>query len=192
MTNEEKPLPKPPTTPFGRRKREESDAGTPLMADRIAAAMAEGRIEEFLKNEVPDNDQARALVTMMMGMTGMMPAGGFPMPATPPGEQTAAPADPGAEHASTAVPEEVIKAVQGADVEALKEMLRKEHQKRTQGNAAEPPRTEPQQGPSLTAGEKEVMDSLIKIAADNRVTVDWLILRALRIYVEDFRKTGRL
>lgn len=37
--------------------------------------------------------------------------------------------------------------------------------------------------------EKEVLDELIKIASANSVTLDWLIMRALRVCFDDFRKT---
>ena len=38
----------------------------------MAAAAAEGKLEDFLKQEMPDNEYARNLANMMMGMTGMM------------------------------------------------------------------------------------------------------------------------
>ena len=86
MSPNEKPLPKPPSTPFGRKRAgEQREEQEPLTADRMAAAMAEGKIEEFLKKEMPDNEHARKLANMMMGMSGMMPAGaGFSLdqPAT--------------------------------------------------------------------------------------------------------------
>jgi hypothetical protein len=75
-SDKEKPLPKPPTSAFGRKERPDQEDQTTLLADRMAAAMAEGKLDEFLKQEMPDNEYARNLATMMMGMTGMMPAGG--------------------------------------------------------------------------------------------------------------------
>ena len=78
MSEKEKPLPRPPKTPFGRNRFEQREEDAPLMADRMAAAMAEGKLEEFMKEEMPDNDYARALASMMMGMTGMMPGGSLP------------------------------------------------------------------------------------------------------------------
>jgi 3-polyprenyl-4-hydroxybenzoate decarboxylase len=30
------------------------------------------------------------------------------------------------------------------------------------------------------------------IASENHVTVDWIIMRALKLYLEEYRKTGRL
>ena len=38
----------------------------------MAQAAAEGKLDEFLKQEMPDNEYARNLASMMMGMTGMM------------------------------------------------------------------------------------------------------------------------
>jgi len=74
MSEKERPLPKPPTTPFGRKRPfEEKEDNAPLMADRLAAAMAEGTLDEFMKQELPDNEHARTLAMMMMGMSGMMP-----------------------------------------------------------------------------------------------------------------------
>ncbi len=40
--------------------------------------------------------------------------------------------------------------------------------------------------------DKELIDALIKIAGENSVTLDWMILRAIRLYVQDYEKTGRL
>ena len=79
MSEKEKPLPRPPKTPFGRKRRfEGNEEDVSLMADRMGAAMAEGKLEEFLQREMPDNEYARTLAAMMMGMTGMMPPGSFP------------------------------------------------------------------------------------------------------------------
>jgi len=200
MSKEERPLPQPLKTPFGRRRDAEQDGQTPLMADRIAAAMAEGRIEEFLKTEVPDNDQARALVSMMMGMTGMsgmMPPAGFP---TAVSEKKAAEDSLSGQSApdlfSAEVPEDVVKAIQSADVAGLTGMLQREFQKRAQV-AVPPPAAEPQAAPEALPDkeldrEKEILDRLIKIAGDNSVSVDWIISRALKLYVEEYQKTGRL
>ncbi len=76
MTTKDNPLPKPPNSAFGRKNRfEQPDEQAALLADRMAAAMAEGKLDEFIKQEMPDNDYARQLASMMMGMTGMMPMG---------------------------------------------------------------------------------------------------------------------
>jgi len=204
MSDKEPSLPKPPKTPFGRRRDEDQSGQTPLMADRIAAAMAEGRIEEFLRNEVPDNDQARALVSMMMGLTGM--SGMMPMPGAMSSRAEVSSAGDQAgpktetEGASTEVPEDVVQAIQSADVAGLTGLLQREFQKRAQvtvpASAAETPTAPdalPDKGPAGEADkEKEILDSLIKIAADNNVSVDWVISRALKLYAEEYQKTGRL
>ena len=73
MSKQEKLLPKPPNTPFGRKRHfEEDESKDPLIADEMVQAMAEGKLEEFLKKELPDNEYARKLAEMMMGMTGML------------------------------------------------------------------------------------------------------------------------
>ena len=65
----DKVLPTPPKMAFGRKRRsEQPDDQSGLIADRMAAAMAEGKIEEFLKQEIPDNEFAKNLVNMMMGI----------------------------------------------------------------------------------------------------------------------------
>jgi hypothetical protein len=95
MSKKEKPLPTPPGTPFGGKKRYKVDEGKePLMANEMAQAMAEGRLEEYLQNELPDSEYARKLTEMMMGMTGMMP------------------------------PEDVVNAAEKGDVKGLIELLK--------------------------------------------------------------------
>ena len=34
--------------------------------------------------------------------------------------------------------------------------------------------------------------ALIGIAGDNDVTLDWIMLRAIKVYVEEYRRTGKL
>ena len=199
MADKKRALPKPPTTAFGRKKQvgQEEEQGA-LIADRMAAAMAEGKLDEFLKQEMPDNEYARNLATMMMGMTGMMPSGG-PAPSPQPSAQTKEP--PSAENAASdqppsakEIPEDVKKAIQGGDVNALMDLLRREHQKRMpdaetkQGEevAATPP------SPDQPTIDKDLIDALIQISKDNNVTMDWIILRAIKVYVEEYRKTGKL
>jgi hypothetical protein len=188
-SKKEKPLPKPPHSAFGRKKPvEQREEEGPLLADRLAAAMAEGRIDDFLKRELPDNEYARNLTSMMMGMTGMMPMGGAvtaPQPSGAPGE-TAAPA-------SEELPEDVRAAVQGGDAKGLADLLRREHRKRmpdAETTQAEEPAAGPI--PAQPVIDKELIDALITIAGENGVTLDWMILRAIRLYVHDYGKTGRL
>jgi hypothetical protein len=37
-----------------------------------------------------------------------------------------------------------------------------------------------------------IIDELIRIGADNDVTVDWLMLRAVKLYVAEYRTSGKL
>jgi hypothetical protein len=163
----------------------------------MAAAMAEGKLDEFLKQEMPDNAYARNLATMMMGMTGMMPPGGAPAPShAPEGNEQATSfenAALGQTPSAEEVPEEVKKAIQGGDVRGLMDLLRQEHQKRMPGEETTPPEaaaaSQPVDQPTI---DKELIDAMIQIAKDNSVTMDWIILRAIKVYVEEYRKTGRL
>ena len=40
--------------------------------------------------------------------------------------------------------------------------------------------------------DKEMIDALVQIASENSVTVDWIILRAIKLYVQEYQKTGKL
>jgi hypothetical protein len=186
MADQEKPLPKPPTSAFGRRKPSPDQENQELIADRMAEAAARGGLEEFLERELPDSEHARSLARMMMGMTGMMP----PSPSM---------ATPTAEAASTSpvadanVPEDVRQAVLSGEVRNVMDMLRREHERRSGGaetGADQPTPTEA--APSIPLEEKALIDALMHIASENHVTVDWIIMRALKLYLVEFRKTGRL
>jgi hypothetical protein len=190
MVEQDKPLPKPPKQAFGFQKPSQEQGGQDLLADRMAATAAANRLDEFLKENMPDSEHAQALAKMMMGMTGMMPMGDMnaPMPpAQTSPENTASP---------EAVPEDVFKAVQGGDVKGLMDLLKKEHQKRSPGMPAGEPAPAETPAAGAPAGQpmidKELIDALIRIAADNSVTLDWIILRAVKVYVEEYRKTGKL
>jgi hypothetical protein len=183
-----------------------------MISDRMALAAAEGRLEEFLQHEIPEGDHARNLAMMMMGMSGMMP---MEMPAGPPqAVSTHNPAPPAAD-AQTAgspeVPPEVLAAIEQGDVANLMGILRAEHAKRSApgdaaGEAPQAPASPSTAGPPVpsplppaapaVAGpagiDAAIIDELIRISADNDVTIDWLMLRAVRLYVEEYRKTGRL
>jgi len=201
MSLNEKPLPKPPSTPFTRKRAgQHNEEQEPLTADRMAQAMAEGKLDEFLQQEMPDNEAARKMATMMMGMTGMMSMGGPAMaPPSPPMEKPSpSPEMNAAEKISPPgeVPEDVRKAIESGDVKGLKELLRREYLKRTPGatfdnneDAAAPP---PLQASGMPAIDKELIDAMIEIAKENSVTMDWMILRAIKVYVEEYRKTGKL
>lgn len=230
MPEDKKPLPKPPSTPFGSKKRfgdEENNEG--LIADKMSMAMAGGNIEEFMKKEIGDNANAQKLASMMMGMSGMSPGGiasqGAPVPPEPPelqkqqksqGSQGSQKQQEPGSVASPSTPpsEEIMKAAMSGDTKSLAEMLKKEHLRRqgadTQGQEETPAEAqhEPQQTEgSLPVGstaqdapegapepemEKQVLMKLMKIASDNNVSIDWVINRALKLYVRDFEGTGRI
>jgi hypothetical protein len=190
MPEKDKPLPKPPATPFG-KKRTPAEAGEQgLMADKMAEAAALGRLDEYLERELPHNEQARALARMMMGMTGIMPGGG---PTPQAGEK---PGDQAVTGVSSMPPEDVVKAIQGGDVQGLMGLLRREYEKRNPGADTGPPsagvETPATERSGTPAIDKALIDELIRIASDNSVTLDWIILRAIKVYVEEYRKTGKL
>lgn len=199
MSQNEKPLPKPPSTPFTRKRAGmHSDEHEPLTADRMAQAMAEGKLDEFLQKEMPDNEAARKMATMMMGMTGMMPMGVPSMsPPAPEQRPSSLEVNPAGQISPPGeVPEDVRKAIESGDVKGLKELLRREYLKRTPGaaldtgeEAAAPP---PPQTSGMPVIDKELIDAMIEIAKENSVTMDWMILRAIKVYVEEYRKTGKL
>ena len=195
----EKPLPRPQNTPFGRKKTfEQEEAQGGLIADRMAAAMAEGKLDEFLKQEMPDNEYARNLAGMMMGMTGMMPMDG--QTPAPTSSVQSKPLDaPDVEASeqitpSTEVPEDVRKAIESGDVKGLKEILKREYLKRTPGaelNMSEEAAPQPQAS-GMPMIDKDLIDAMVQIAKDNSVTMDWIILRAIKVYVQEYQKTGKL
>jgi hypothetical protein len=155
------------------------------MADEIALAAAEGRLEEFMSKEVPDNDYARKLVSMMMGMTGMAPAGNPPDTAggPVPEEESAEP---------SGAPPEVVAAVREGDVQQLAGLLQKEYRKRFFGEEQDKSEEAPSEQPAKPTIERDVIETLVKIASDNDVSIDWLTLRALKLYLQEYQRTGRL
>ena len=209
MSDSGRPLPTPPRSRFGRDSQEEAGPASGMISDRMALAAAEGRLEEFLQHEIPEGDHARNLAMMMMGMSGMMPV---EMPAGLPQASSAhSPAPPASDaqtNVSPEVPPEVLAAIEQGDVANLMGILRAEHAKRNGLEAAEggsPPSpaapsaalsSAPSAAPPAGAGpagiDTAIINELIRISADNDVTVDWLMLRAVKLYVEEYRKTGRL
>ena len=197
MSKKERPLPKPPKTPFGRKRHFEGDEKQDtLMADRMAMAMAEGKLDDFIEREIPDSEHAKKLAEMMMGMSGMMPAG--QMPEKPAQKKKASPDKseaPSQEDLTSAAqpPEGVVDAVKSADVKGLMDLLKTEHIKR-QGGKAEPVKKKKDAAPAnnQVSIEKEVIEKLIKISVDNSLGLDWIVFRALKRYVEEYGKTGNL
>jgi hypothetical protein len=190
MSDKEKSLPKPPSSAFGRKRRPEENADdVPLMADRIALAAAEGRLEEFIKTEIPEGEHAKKLVSMMMGMTGM--AQGEALKASS-GEEPCPIAE--ADTPCAQPPEDVLKAVHSGDVQALMGLLERERRMRFPDERAGEGISDAAGQPAAEKGsiEKTTIDFLIKIAEDNDLGLEWVVMRALRVYVEEYRKTGRL
>ena len=200
MTENDRPLPTPPRARFGRDAREADGPEPPLTSDRMAQAVAEGRLEEFLQRELPESDHARSLALMMMSMSGMMPTDA--MAGAPPAAQTSTPVRPSLEApaaASPQIPPEVLAAVQEGDVAGLAALLRAAHEKRSPPAAVEGEAPQPPSGPPTIPAadgrpgiDAAIIDELMRIGADNDVTVDWLVLRAVKLYVEEHRRTGRL
>ncbi len=210
MPEDKRPLPKPPS---GRKRRFVDDEDKEeLLADQMGMAMVSGKLDEFIDKEIGDNVNARKLTSMMMGFSGMstdglsvegLSAGSAPMP---PEAQEAGEA----KAASTPPPEDIMKAAMSGDSKGLADMLKKEHLRRQGADPEGPEDTpgkaqhEPGEIEGLTQGdetpeesreavmEKQVLVKLMKIASDNNVSIDWVINRALKLYVRDYEGTGRI
>ncbi len=198
MTDKKKPLPRPPRKGFG-PKRGPADEEM-LSADKMAAAMTQGKLDEYLSQEFQGNEQAQNLAKMMMGMSGMsgmMPVGG------PAGEMPQAGEKPSA---SLDVPEDIQKATLAGDMGQLMTLLKQEHVKRSgkaekgEESAAEDlssqgPAAKEEEAPSpepTALLDRESVDLLIRIASENNVTLDWVIARAIKLYARDYKLTGRV
>jgi hypothetical protein len=214
MTESDRPLPTPPRSRFGRQLRGEEENAGPLTADRLTQAAAEGRLEDFLQRELPEGEHARNLAMMMLGMSGVVPEG-MPQSAPPIPPETATAARVAADATAppdatgSPVPPGVLAATMQGDVAGLVSLLRAEHERR--GGEVSPTGEAPRSMPPLAGGEgllpsgaagpapagragidQALVDELIRIAAENQVTVDWLLLRAVKLYLEEHRTTGRL
>ncbi len=196
MSEKEKPLPRPPKTPFGRRRFDQGEGNAPLMAERMAVAMAQGKLDDFMKEEMPDNDYARTLAAMMMGMTGMMVPGGMPSGGEKREEEHSGKGEvvrPSEEVRSGQSSEGVISAALAGDVKGLMEILATEHKKRMPEPGSDPAgEKEMQESPGLSGLERKTLDRIVGIASENNVSVDWIVMRALKLYIQEYQKTGRL
>ena len=195
MSKKERVLPTPGKTPFRRKKHEDQGQDDLLMADKMAMAAAEGKLDEYLKQEMPEGEYPKKLAMMMMGMTGVLPnEGGLPVDgeslSSSSGPAEAGQAQEGGE--APAVPEDVVNAVQSGNVEKLKELLAREQQSRGP-EAVEMGKEALKAGePQPSMLEKDMLDALMKIAFENKLSIDWLMARALKLYLEEYQKTGRL
>lgn len=194
MSKKERSLPRPPASPFGgKRPFEEREGETPLMADRMAAAMAEGRLEEFLKEEMPDNEHARTLTMMMLGMTGILPPEKISVSENRKDtskDSTEAKAAAGASLAPP--PDDVLKAVSAGDIKGLMGLLERELKKRCSSSADDTEKKEKTSPADFGHVRGETIERAIRIASENEVTFDWLLLRALKRYLEEYDRTGLL
>ncbi|MGD0281781.1 MAG: hypothetical protein ABSB95_05415 [Dissulfurispiraceae bacterium] len=213
MSEKERPLPQPPSTPFGPKKRfERGGDDSPLVADQLLMAMAEGKLDEYIKQEMPGSEQALKLTQMMMGMSGMS---GMALPGLVPvseknmeekASEDSAGAAPSELENPVQPPEDLVKAALDGDIKGLMQILRREHEKTNPAASSQKvsrlpgdPDTAHPQPEDLDAGqrvcpaiEKEIVDALAAIAGENSLTMDWLVLRALKLYVGEYKKTGRL
>ncbi len=190
MSEKEKPLPKPPGHAFGRKTFHEGENNSHLLADKIAEALAGGKLDEFMEQEIPDSEQARTLVSMMMGMTGMLPPEGLQekgkkAASVSPSEKPAEEAPPVAEP-----PQDLRQAAQAGDMETLVNLLKREHVKRQEGEPDTGCNDYPGGG-GATIGREDI-DQLLRMASDNGLSPDWIILRAIRLYIREYERTGRL
>jgi hypothetical protein len=207
-----RPLPRPPgrARAFERAERED-EGGEKLVADELAEAMAGGRLQEYIQRELPDSEEARALAGMMMGLMGMVPpdAAGAPdrAEAGPPKSKKAEKSEKqrktgkGGSRPPEGPPEDILKAARAGDAQGLIKLLEREHRRRHPGTGPQAEQKgagktgKEKQGagaPAAGSGEREVAEALVRIASENGVSVDWVVFRALRLYVEDYLKTGRL
>ncbi len=191
MSEKKKPLPAPPDSPFSPKKRfRKFRKPEPLTADGMIQATAEGKLDSYLEQRFQDNEQAKNLARLMINLTGMAPPG----TATPEENRKQETSD------SQAVPGDVQEASQSGNVGQLIELLKREHAERSKSSAPPPPAAE-NPGAGTTGGDMEerqtsfdrkTLDRLIRIASENNVSVNWVVARAIQLYVRDYEQTGRM
>lgn len=197
MPKKDRPLPQPPKRPFQRRGsfQEDSSEG-PLLADRLMRASAEGTLEKLMTQELPDSEYGRKLSELLMGLTGMMPPVNNLNHDHKDRKGTSAEnrsISRETESYSDEPPEDIQKAVQSGDVNLLMELLYREHKKRMPDSEAElffdknDPRS---QKPPVV--DKDLFDQMISIAAEHNVSQEWLLMRAIRLYIDEYNRTRRL
>lgn len=194
MSKKDRHLPKPPSSPLGSKKYSEKNADKEsLISDEMAMAAAAGKLDEFLKKKFPDQEYAKKLAEIMMGMTGMPASSGHPEANRASKKKIASARENSGEEppASPEPPEDVINAIQNADVKRLMDLLKREQKKRSgvTEKKEQTAYTTPREKAKI---EKAIIDDLIRIASDNDLSLDWLIFRALKRYVDEYKKTGNL
>jgi hypothetical protein len=186
MPKKRRQLPEPPGGPFSRKKPFSEGAEAPGTADRLTAAMMEGRLEEFMEKEFGDVPHAKELAMRMLGATGMMPAAAE----TKPGKKKSGTKSAGTVKKgpgkSPKVSKEVMKAAEEGDTKTLGTLLADELRKRSGGGVPQ------KEGPKETLFDKADIDTLLEIAAQNNVSLDWVMARAIELYARDYRTTGRI
>lgn len=173
--SKERELPRPPKK---KKVPQRNGPETPLLSEEMEIAAAQGKLDQFLEERIPDNEYAKALARMAAGMSG------FYSPDSPSAEEEQnANAIPDKEIPD--VPEAIMEAAGSGDLETMMTALAAEHERRT-GQKIEVSTV------SASSMETQVLDSIIKIASENNLSIDWLVTRALKLYVEEHRKTGKL
>ena len=142
-------------------------------------------------------EHAKKLAEMMMQMSGMAPQSSLKSKTKkeekPTGRSTGKKGESEEKEASSIPPEDIMKAVQGGNVNDLTGLLKREHEKRNPDSGSDSPEAEKQSpAAGLSEEEKKVIDQLVNIASDNRVSLDWITLRALKLYVQEYQKSGKL
>lgn len=190
MPRKEHALPEPPRD----KKRVRESSGKEkdgLIFDKLQEAMAGGRLEKFIRENIPGGEYARRLTGLMMGMSGMPPRHG-------------AEEKKGADKSKNKMeelPADVLHAVREGNAEKLQGLLEREQERRSglgrgkkkeeaAGDAMAGQANAVQSPDSLI--EKEVIDNLMEIGVDNGLSMDWLILRALKLYIRKYMETGQL
>jgi len=207
MPKDDRPLPKPPQTPFGRKGAQSSHVEEDLVADKMSVAMAKGKLDSFIESEFNGNENATKLASMMMGMTGMGQGFAPPSAARPP--EASEPENSGSDEEikGIAPSEEIMKATMSGDVKKLTALLKEAAAGMGGGSAKNSPHIisegagaqesasdndAQQAGTSDGYMEKQQLEKLIRMASENSVSVDWLINRAIKLYLQDYKNTGRM
>ncbi|UCE79511.1 MAG: hypothetical protein JSV13_02450 [Nitrospiraceae bacterium] len=196
MTKKDRPLPKPPKTPFGTKKFfEEHKSDNALMFDRMARALVDGTMNEFIQQELPDSLYGRKLTELMMGLMGMMPIHGLNDDSKDQKGMSVTDRTAGGETEphSHEPPEDVQRAVQSGDVKLLMELLHREHKKRMPDTTSELSLDkDDHRSQEHLADNRNLLDHMIAIAAEHGVSQEWLLMRAMRLYIDAYNRTGRL
>ncbi|MDA8089094.1 MAG: hypothetical protein M0Z61_02545 [Nitrospiraceae bacterium] len=197
MPKKERPLPRPPRKK-GRHGFTEQTETEGLVFDKLQQAMAEGRAEEFMKENLPEGEYARKLTDIMMGMSGV--SFDVNQNITSGGPDKLEAKDKEADRPLAKVPKDVLQAAMEGNIGSLTDLLKREHEKsaphpgkgkgKSGGLQAEEMKGLEEKNGSLL--ERDIMESLYEISVDNNLSIDWLLYRALKLYIKKYRETGQL